>query len=226
MTNLGPQAIELSQLFLQLETLSNVQLDETVHFYNRQSTRDDLEMLNRREAYFAARAYLAKSEQRNSMSIIEMEEVISKYMEVLTNYYRPRTTMSVSHDLISGLHSYDLEEVYEPKYFPPPAPPEFSSHSFQTLCTEFVASKTKLYKRIKRDFRYKPFGPKNTLSYFNEMKSKEIRERVMEAAGSDTFFHTAVGLYARDLISTGRYDTLTMAWRTQIGKIHPLDPEI
>ena len=44
--------------------------------------------------------------------------------------------------------------------------------------------------------------------------------------GLDAAWDAVAALFVRDLISTEDYDTLTRAWRTTIGPIHPDAPEL
>ena len=55
------------------------------------------------------------------------------------------------------------------------------------------------------------------------------RGAVLDAAWDaawDAVWDAAGALVVRDLITTDHYDTLTRAWRTVIGPIHPEDPDI
>ena len=45
-------------------------------------------------------------------------------------------------------------------------------------------------------------------------------------AARDNARDAVLALVVRDLITTDHYDTLTRAWRTTIGPIHPDDPEL
>ena len=224
MKNLGPQRDQLSKFFLDRETLPSSKFHSLARFQNEKSARDDYESVNRYIAYFAARAYLARADSRSTIPDIELENIIDQFAVRLTDYYGPRETIyRYSHDT-GRLHEVDMD--FNHPHEAPIPPNEFSSNSFDMFCAEFILSSTRLEERFKHEFRFKPLGFVKSPGYLLKLQNREAQQAVLKDARDFPFFHTAIGLFARDLISTERYDTLTGTWRTQVGSLHPLDPEL